>query len=346
MSSRSHVVLDAVGAGAVAVPTAGRTAGSLGRDVLRGGGPLLLLVVLCIGLTIVQPQFATTSNLITILNQAAVPLVVACGMTVVILMGSIDMSTEGVMATVGVATSLLVANTTNGLDLGLVGVLAALAIGATFGAVSGLLVTRLRIPSLMVTLGMWFVGLGLASLLYPARQSGIEDEGLRALALVRVGGLTLNFFLALAVVAILFAALRWSAFGRTVYGIGGGEPQLLLAGVRVSRYKIGAFAISGVCAALAGVMITAQIGLGSPTAGYDQLFPAISAVVIGGTLLSGGRGGILHTVVGVMTLVVLRNGMLLVGIDPYLQQAVIGVALVVIVAAATWRERGRLRAIK
>ena len=237
MSSRSHVVLDAVGAGAVAVPTAGRTAGSLGRDVLRGGGPLLLLVVLCIGLTIVQPQFATTSNLITILNQAAVPLVVACGMTVVILMGSIDMSTEGVMATVGVATSLLVANTTNGLDLGLVGVLAALAIGATFGAVSGLLVTRLRIPSLMVTLGMWFVGLGLASLLYPARQSGIEDEGLRALALVRVGGLTLNFFLALAVVAILFAALRWSAFGRTVYGIGGGEPQLLLAGVRHQRRR-------------------------------------------------------------------------------------------------------------
>lgn len=341
---------DGVAPVGVSASTAGPPTGEARRRIPAGFiarfGPLLLLLLLCLLLTIAEPKFASLANITNILNQAAVPLVVAAGITVVILMGSIDLSVEGVVATVCVATSLLVSNTTNSLDLGGFGLLLTLGIGIAFGAVTGVLVTAVKIPSLMVTLGMWFVGLGLASFLYPSRQSAITDEFLRSFALVRVGGLALNFYLAVVVVIVLVIVMRWTRFGRMIYGIGGGEPQLLLAGVRVARYKIIAFTISGLTAAIAGLMVTAQIGLGSVSAGYDQLFPAISAVVIGGTLLSGGKGSILHTVVGVLILEVLQNGMLLLGINPNIQESVIGVALVAIVAIATWRQRSTLRIIK
>lgn len=317
-----------------------------GPGFIASFGPLLLLALLCVLLTIIEPKFASFQNITNVLNQSAVPLVVASGLTIVILMGSIDLSVEGVVATVCVATSLLVSNSTNSLDLGGLGILIALGIGVAFGALAGVLVTKVKIPSLMVTLGTWFAGLGLASLLYPSRQSAVTDEFLRSFALLRVGGLALNFYLAIAVVIVLAVVMRWTRFGRMIYGIGGGEGQLLLAGIRVSRFKIIAFTISGLTAAIAGLMVTAQVGLGSTSAGYDQLFPAISAVVIGGTLLSGGRGSVLHTVVGVLILQVLQNGMLLLGINPDIQQTVIGVALVVIVALATWRERQTLRIIK
>jgi len=319
--------------------------GTLARR-LENVGPLLILALMCIVLSVIEPRFATLGNLQTVLNEAAIPLVVASGLTLVVLMGSIDLSVEGLMASCSIVVSLLVLNSSNSLDLGVAGILVALILGALFGFANGFIHARFALPSLMVTLGTWFVGLGLASYLFPGRQPAIQDAGFRELALGKVLGLSYMFWIAIVIVIALVLMLRFTHFGRMIIAMGPGQAQLVIAGVPVNRYRIGAFTICGTLAGLAGIMTTAQIGAGSATAGADQLFPAVSAVVIGGTLLTGGRGGILQTFVGVLLLAVISNGLLFLGVNPYVQQAVIGIALIGIVAATTWRARRKLAVVK
>lgn len=315
-----------------------------GRNPLIG--PLAILVLLVVVFSVINPRFLALANLQAIVDGAAVPMVIAVGLTFVILMGSIDLSAEGVIATVSITISLLLANAVNSNDLGWLAVLIALGVGLAFGLANGIIYTKLRLPSLIVTLGVWFIGLGIASYLFPKSPPTIEDAAFRSLALDHVFGLAVLDYIALAVIILAVLTLRFTRFGRTLYGIGGAEALLALAGVKVARYKITAFAISGFLAGLAAIMLTAQLGVGSVGAGANQLFPAISAVVVGGTLLSGGKGSIGQTVVGVLILTVLENGMILSGVTPYIQQAVIGVIIVIAVVVANWRSRRPLRIIK
>lgn len=319
------------------------------RAVLRGNplvAPAAILAVLLVVFSILNPLFISSKNIITLLDNAAVPMVIAVGLTFIILTGSIDLSVEGVMATVSITISLLLANTINDQQFGFYAVLIGLAIGLAFGLANGILYTKLRLPSLIVTLGTWFIGLGIAAYLFPGNPPTITDSGFRAFSLSRWFGVEPLVFVALAVVIIATLVLRYTRFGRMLYGIGGNETLVSLAGVKVDRYKIAAFTIAGFLSALAGIMITAKLGIGNVTAGSNQLFPAISAVVVGGTLLSGGRGSIGQTVLGVLILTVLGNGMILSGVSPYIQQAVIGVIIVTAVVIATWRNRRPLRIIK
>lgn len=309
-------------------------------------GPAAMLVLLCLFFASASDGFLGIGNIQAIANQAAVPIVLASGLTLVILMGSIDMSIEGIIATVSIVSAMLVANSVNSNHMGWAATVIALAIGAAFGLANGLIVTKLRLPSLIVTLGMWFVGLGLASFLYPDNQPRVLDDGFRRWALDAPLGFQRLTYVAVGVVLVVYVILKWTRLGRTIYAIGAGEPQLELAGVNVHRYKIAAFAASGFLAGLAALMTTAQIGGGDAAAGDGRLFPAVSAVVIGGTLLSGGRGGIKHSVVGVLLLAVLENGMMHLGVSVYLQQAVVGLVVVAVVTIAGWQSRAVLRVIK
>ncbi len=312
----------------------------------RRWGPLAVLVVMLIVFSLVNPRFLSIGNFQSLLSQLAIPLVLAAGLTFVILMGSIDLSAEGVMAATSLIVSILIANSVNSLNLGVIAVLVALAAGAAFGLISGVVHTRLRLPSLMVTLGIWFVGLGVANILFPGTQPRISDLGFRSWALDTWWGVNRLVYVAVAVLILSFVVLRWTRFGRTIYGIGGGEELMILSGIRVARYRIGAFVVSAGLAGLAGLMATAQIGAGSVDAGTGQLFPAISAAVIGGTLLSGGQGGVLQSALGVVILTVLKDGLVLSGVGPYAQQAVVGVVIIVVVVAAAWSSRSRLKVVK
>jgi len=313
---------------------------------VRTWAPSLTLLGLCAVFAVASPRFLTQANLQTLVDQAAIPLVLAVGLTFVVLMGSIDLSLQGVMAVSSIAVSLLVANDFNGTDLGIVGVLAAVGLGAALGLLNGVLYVALRVPSLMVTIGTWFVALGVAALLFPGRQARLAEGGLIELAQHRPLGFAAMDFLAVAVLLIAFGLQRYTTFGRGVYAIGGGEEVARLSGLRVDRIKVLAFTVAGLTAGLAGVMATARLGVGSVDAGADQLFPAIAAVVVGGTLLTGGRGGVLHTLVGVLLLTVLVNGLVLVGVDPYIRRAVEGGVVVAAVIAGTWPLRSRLRVVK
>jgi ribose transport system permease protein len=315
-------------------------------DGLRSWGPLAALLVLCFGFGLADRSFATFENLQTIASRAAIPIIIAVGITFIIIQGSIDLSIEGVMAAASLTFAMSVLNTRTKLDLGLGSVLFGVLVGAGFGVVNGLVVTRFRVPSFMVTLGVWSVSMGVAMLLSGGQPPLIHDPTLRAFGLGDMIGIPNLAIVAMACLAIGYVLQSYTRFGRYSFVIGGGEDLARLSRIPVDRYKMLAFLFSGALAGLAGVMESARIGLGHVDIGLGQMFAGITAVVIGGTPLSGGRGGVLQSAIGVLILVVLANGMIFMGISPYIQKSVQGAIILCAMLIATWHLRSRLRVVK
>jgi ribose transport system permease protein len=316
------------------------------RRLLLEAGPVLALVVLVVVFVIASPEFSRPGNVGTLLSQAAILSVLAIGLTFVILLGSIDLSVEGVMTSASLVFVLLAANDHNDIDLGPWAALGGILVGTAFGLLNGVLHVRLRIPSFMVTLGTGAIGLGVATVLFGGRAPQLQDPGWRAVGVGTTFGIGNLVFVAIAMLALGWFVQTRTRAGRYAYAIGGDEPVARLSGIPVDRYKIAAFAISGTTAGVAGVMAATQLGVGDTTVGSGYLFTAITAVVVGGTLLVGGRGGVLQSLVGVGVVVVLANGMVLIGIDPAVQTAVQGFVIVVAVIASGWSLRRRTRVIK
>ncbi len=324
----------------------GRARAARSPDVVQTRASLLALGVLVVVFAVLSPQFRTVANLQQIVDAAAVLAVLATGITFVLLLGAIDLSLPGVIGACAMTVSLLVANSRTDLDLGLLGVLLAVALGAAFGLLSGVVSTRLRVPTFMTTLGVSAIGLGIATILFAGDRPVVLDATLGAWATARVGGFTVLSLIAVAAVAVGWAVQRFTRAGRYAAAIGGAEDIVALSGVPVARYKAVAFAVAGAFYGLGAVMVTARLGSGVVEAGAGFDFAAITAAVIGGTLLAGGRGGVLQSMIGVLTLTVLANGLILTGVSPYVQRAVQGVIVVVAVAAATWPVRHRLGVVK
>jgi ribose transport system permease protein len=318
-----------------------------GMSRLRDSGPLLALVVIVVVFSVWSSEFRTLGNLKNVMDTASVVTVVACGITFVLLTGSIDLSAPGVMGASALAVSLLVANSRNGHDLGLLGVLIAVGLGAALGCLSGLALTVLKVPSFMTTLGVSAIGLGLGILMSKTEPPVIHSDLLEGLALDRLLGFTHLTWLAAACVLVGWLIQRYTRLGRYAYAIGGAEEVLALSGVKVGPYKVAVFTLAGAFYGLAGVMATSQLGRGLVTeAGAGKDFAAITAAVVGGTLLTGGRGGVLHSVVGVLIVTVLTNGMVLIGVSPDWQRGVQGLIVVVAVAAAVAPLRHRNQVTK
>jgi ribose transport system permease protein len=314
------------------------------RPRLAAVAPLLVLLLLCAVITAFNPNFLSLGNFVRISQAAMIPLVLGLGATFIILMGSVDLSVEGILTVGAVALSLLVLNGANENDLGLLAVLLVLVSGALLGLINGLVHVRLRIPSFMVTLGTWFVGVGLANAILGGLAVRINDPLIRGLAIHRALGLPWGVWLALAALALAWVIQNHTRLGRYLYALGGGEELAALSGIPVARVRIAAFTIAGVFYALGGVLAAAQLGLGNAQIGQGRLFTTITAVVVGGTALSGGEGGVLQTLVGVLIVTVLANGMVLMGVSPSVQQGVQG--LMIIAAVALSIDRRRLRIVK
>lgn len=308
--------------------------------------PSIALIALCALFTVINSTFLTIDNFRNILDASAILMTVAVGLTFVILIGGIDLSVEGVIAASSVSVALLVANDHNGNDLGWIGVILAILVGTLFGLVNGLVVTRAKVPSFMATLGMWAVGIGVATVLFGGRVPNIHDQWLRDWELVRWLGFSPIIYIAVGVVIVGYVIQRYTRVGRYAYAIGGNEELAIQSGINVNRYKVLIFMLAGTLVGLSAVMVSARLGIGDARLGANTLFAAVTSVVIGGTLLTGGRGGVLQTVVGVLIVNVINNGMVLAGVDPYLQKAVQGTIIVGAVTATTWPLRSRLRTIK
>lgn len=309
---------------------------------LRAAIPVLVLVGLGGLIATQNGMFLQPGNLVRVASAASIPLVLALGATFVILLGSIDLSVEGVMAVGSVALSLLVRNDGSTADWGLVAVVPVLLAGATIGALNGLLHVGFRIPSFMVTLGTWFAGVGLATVLLGGGTVRVTDPSIRGLALDRWLGFPLIVWVALLALFVAWVIQTYTRTGRYIYAIGGGEDLAALSGVPVARVKVATFALAGTFYALGGVMAAAQLGQGNAVIGEGRLFTTITAVVVGGSALSGGEGGVLNTFVGVLVVAVLANGLVLLGVSPYWQQTVQGAMIVVAVALSVERKRARI----
>ncbi|MCU1425472.1 MAG: transporter permease, partial [Microbacteriaceae bacterium] len=224
------------------------------KKFLVGAGPLIALIFLAGFFTFASPTFSTPGNISVLLTQLSILLVISIGLTFVILLGSIDLSVEGAMASSSIVFVLFALNDRNDSDFGVFAVLAGVLTGSLFGLINGLLHVRLGIPSFMVTLGMGAVGLGIATVLFGGRAPRLLDEGLRVWGVGNTAGVSNLVFIAAAVLAIALIIQRFTRVGRYGYVIGGDEPIAKLSGINIRKYKILSFVISGTAAGIAGVM--------------------------------------------------------------------------------------------
>ena len=306
--------------------------------------PVLVLILLCAIISVINPNFLSFGNFVRISQSAMIPLVLGIGATFIILMGSIDLSVEGILTLGAVILSTLVLNGANGNDLGIIGVLVVLAVGAGVGFINGVIHVRLQVPSLMTTLGTWFIGVGLANALLGGMATRINDPWIRGLAIQRFLGFPWGVWVALLCLAVALAIQNYTRLGRYIYALGGGEELAALSGISTSRVRIITFTIAGVFYAVGGILAAAQLGLGNAQIGNGRLFTTVTAVVVGGTSLSGGQGSVLQTLVGVLIVVVLSNGMVLMGVPPSVQIGVQG--LMIIAAVALSIDRKLMRIVK
>jgi len=326
-----------------AMPTSG--SGLLGKLNLkrwRSYAPVVVLIVLCILITIANPNFIELRNLARVANSAAVPLTLAMGLTFIILLGSIDLSVEGSLSVAAMVTVLT--NDANANSYGWFAVIAAIAASTLMGFTTGIIQTYLRIPSFMATLGVWFIGLGISVYMLGGSAVRLMDPSIRDLALMRVLGLPLAVWVALASFLIACVVQYYTRLGRHILAIGGGEDVAELSGINLRRVRIMAFGLAGFFFGVAGVLSAAQLGRSDAVIADGRLFAAVTAVVVGGTALTGGEGGVINTLIGVLIVTVLGNGMILLGVSPYVQQTVQG--LMIIAAVALSLDRLRLQIVK
>jgi ribose transport system permease protein len=310
----------------------------------RNWTPVAVLLALCILISFFSPNFISISNMIGLLNSASIPIVLCMGATFIILMGSIDLSVEGVVAVAAVLLSLLVDNDVSSYSIGLIAVPIAIVVGGAMGLLNGVLHVKLKTPSFMTTLGVGFAGIGIATTVLGGFTARISDNSVRFLSLGRVLGLPVAAWIALVAVLLSLLIQERTRLGRWLYAIGTDEITARHAGIPIERTRIITFTIAGLFYGLAGVLSVAQFGQGHALIAQGRLFTTVTAVVVGGTSLSGGVGSVLNSVIGVFVVTILANGMILMGVAPYVQQGVQG--LLIIVAVTLALDRSRLDVVK
>jgi inositol transport system permease protein len=297
----------------------------------------LVIALLLIGavLTILDPQFLTAGNLINVVRQVSINGILAIGVTLVLLTGGVDLSLGSVAALAGVVAASLAHPDSHPL---VVPVLAGILAGSACGLLNGLLVTRARVASFIVTLGMMTAARGLALIVSGGRPVANLTLSFTRLAsgdLLGVPGPVLIFA---AVAAAAHVFLRHFRLGRYIYAVGGNETAARASGIDVEGTRLLAYVACGSAAGLAGVVLAARIAAGQPNAAVGYELDAIAAAVIGGTSLSGGVGQVSGTVLGALLIGVINNGLDLLNVPSYYQQVVKGL---IIIGAVCLKRRGR-----
>jgi ribose transport system permease protein len=306
----------------------------LSRSDVFGGTALAALLIIAAVIALLEPQFFTASNLLNIGRQASVLVIVACGMTIVILSGAIDLSVGSAIALCSVVGASLAANV--GLSAPLT-IATMIGLGAVIGFVKGALIAWGGINSFIVTLGMMTVLRGTALTFtggYPI--SGIPDA-VRFLGFGVVGGVPMPLIVAAVVFVLVALILSKTVFGRHIYAIGGNETSSHIAGVPVSLTKLMVFVVSGALCGLAAVVLLGRLGAGLPTAAQGMELDAIAAVILGGSSLFGGRGSVFGTLFGALILAVLQNGLNLMGVNSFIIQILSGVIIILAVLLDRFR---------
>lgn len=304
-------------------------------------GPGIALIAMFIIYTSLSPHFLTPQNLTNVLVQSAPLLILASGQTFPLLMGGLDLSQGSIISVVSVVTAGVMMNF--GLEIGAV---AGLGTGILFGLVNGLLVGRARIQPFIATLGTLYIAAGVA-MVYSEGSSifGLPEHDVDRFFWFGggfIGPIPVPVLIAAILVLIAHFILSRTRIGRHVYAIGSNEQVAVMSGINITRVKIFIFLMSGSSAAIAGFMLSGRVISGQPLLGAGEvLLQSIGAVIIGGTSIFGGQGGVLRTVLGVFVIAFMVNGLNLLAISTFSQQIIVGTIIILSVWLNSWRRQQR-----
>uniref|UniRef100_A0A7C1FT59 ABC transporter permease n=1 Tax=Caldilinea aerophila TaxID=133453 RepID=A0A7C1FT59_9CHLR len=318
-------------------------------------GALLALLLLVGYLALATPHFLTPGNIANVARQTAVTTILAAGQTFVILCGGIDLS---VAATAGLSASVAAVLMTSqvwilGIPIGPVpfgvGMVIALLVGLLVGLLNGLIITKGRIPDFIATLGTLTTMRGIALLVtgglpVPSHLTAIELRGYLPPELIWMGagdvaGIPVAGLIALGVILLGWLLLRYTAFGRAVYAVGGNREAARVSGINIDRTKIMVYMLSGLLAALAGMVLTGRLNSANALMGEGEELRSIAATVIGGANLFGGQGSLLGTLIGALVIGVLGNGLNLLNVSAFWQRVIQGLVIIGVVLFDQWRRR-------
>jgi ribose transport system permease protein len=297
-------------------------------------GLLGVYVILIITLSLMSPYFFTVNNLMNILVAVSTIGIIAVGMTMVIVSGGIDLSVGSVVA----LTGTVVAQLSNHMPMpAAIGI--ALGVGLVVGLFNGIAITRIGINPLIATLGSLSIARGLAFVFSKGLSASITDEGFGVLGRGFVVGIPVQVIVMLVLFLLVALVMRHTVFGRSLYAIGGNAQASRLAGLPVSLLQMGVYLISSLSAALGGLVLASQLSAGAPAAAAGIELSVIAAVILGGTSLSGGKGTIGGTLLGVLILGTLNNGLTLLNVSSYYQEVARGTVLLLAVGLDQLRLR-------
>ena len=299
------------------------------KQLLQKYGPLLALLLIVVVITILEPSFMTTTNVLNVLRQVSISALIAFGMTFIILTGGIDLSVGSTLALTGAIAASMLAS---GMDPVFV-MLVTLLLGAVLGMINGVIIAKGKVAPFIATLATMTIYRGL-TLVYT---DGSPISGLGDSITFQMVGKGYFFGIPVPVLTMLIAffalwfILHKTTFGRRVYAVGGNENASRLSGINTDRVKIMVYSLTGMLAALSAIILTSRLNSAQPTAGTSYELDAIAAVVLGGTSLTGGKGWIFGTLVGALIIGVLNNGLNLIGVSSFFQQVVKGVVILIAV---------------
>jgi ribose transport system permease protein len=297
--------------------------------------PFVTLAVLFVGLAIASPHFLTNTNLSSVVRQTAVINIMALGMTLIIVSGGIDLSVGAILAMGGLIGTMAMEK---GHSIP-VGVAAGILTGCFWGCVNGILTTRLGINPFIVTLGTLGIVRGLTLIISNGLPVHQIPKEFSFLGEGNVLGVPFVLWILLACALIVHAVMEHTKLGRYAFAIGSNPDAAFYAGIPVAFHTTAVYAIGGALTGLAGMIEASRLMTGQPTAGQGYELQAIAAVVIGGGSLRGGEGSVVGTLVGAFIMGLLSNGSDLLGISPYLQQAIIGAVIILAVSFDELRKR-------
>ncbi len=302
---------------------------------------------------ILQPQFLTPRNLFNVMRQISIEGLIAIGMTFVILTAGIDLSVGSLVACAGLVAAMIAkGSTASSFSLTasaqqgygwFAAMLGAMLVGTLGGVLQGTAITKMKVPPFVVTLGGLSVFRGLALMISSSGPISGFDAGYRWWGQGSIGPVPVPAILFVGFAGLAFVVLRYTRYGRQVYAVGGNREAARLSGVNVQRVLFSVYAIIGFLSGLAGFVLSARLNSSEAVAGYGYELTVIASVVIGGTSLFGGIGSIFGTVIGSVLIGVLINGLVLMDVNPYVQQITIGLILVLVVAFDQFAKSRRLK---
>ncbi len=299
---------------------------------------LVVLIVLCLFLSIIQPAFRTSSNIINILQQVTVIAVLALGESLVIFLGRIDISVGSIVALSGIVMGKVI------IDAGLpsiIGVIVALLIGIGCGCFNGVMIAKFRLQPMIATLAMMSMARGAALTIADGNTITGYSDGFRwiSVGVIPGTGIPVQIIFMVLLYILFWYIMKYRKFGRYIYSVGGNEEATRLSGIDTDRIIIIAYALCGLMAGLASYILVAKLNSAQSTAGLDYEMDAIASSVIGGASLLGGSGNLWGSFVGAIIMIVIRNGLNLMNVSSNLQKLVLGIVILVAVLADSFRQR-------